>query len=150
MISLKKFLYKNSVAWGLVLLWMSFIFILSSVGNYDPVAPVGPKTHDTISTVVHIFLYFILMALSLLAVISYPRRHEKFWHGNAVDRWQYLFLAFSIAVFYGLTDEWHQIFVAGRESSPIDWLADILGTLMALFLIIWYVKNKSRKTINKI
>ena len=28
---------------------------------------------------------------------------------------------------YGATDEWHQSFVAGRNSDSLDWLADTIG-----------------------
>lgn len=36
---------------------------------------------------------------------------------------------------YGLSDEWHQSFVPGREASFGDWLADTLGaTLVAILL----------------
>jgi len=38
-------------------------------------------------------------------------------------------------IVYGLSDEWHQSFVAGRDASPWDWLADTTGSLfMALWL----------------
>jgi len=28
---------------------------------------------------------------------------------------------------YGLSDEWHQSFVVGRESDTADWVADTIG-----------------------
>jgi VanZ family protein len=43
-----------------------------------------------------------------------------------------LFLAsFSFCSVYGLSDEWHQSFVIGRNSSELDWLADSVGGLLA-------------------
>ncbi len=41
-------------------------------------------------------------------------------------------LAVAAVVFcmlYGLSDEWHQSFVAGRMADGMDWLADTLGAL---------------------
>jgi len=35
-------------------------------------------------------------------------------------------------VLYGATDEWHQLFVEGREVDALDWLADCLGATLAL------------------
>ena len=39
--------------------------------------------------------------------------------------------AFLIAALYGVSDEWHQSFVAGRDANPGDWLADALGAALA-------------------
>jgi VanZ family protein len=42
---------------------------------------------------------------------------------------------------YGISDEWHQSFVEGRNSDLIDWLADTLGASLAV-LSIHYLTNK--------
>lgn len=39
------------------------------------------------------------------------------------------------ATLYGLGDEWHQSFIAGRTASWVDWLADALGA--AAFTLAW-------------
>ena len=31
---------------------------------------------------------------------------------------------------YGLTDEWHQLFVSGRMADAGDWLADVVGLVI--------------------
>ena len=36
---------------------------------------------------------------------------------------------------YGLSDEWHQSFVAGRSADVFDWVADTVGATVALLLI---------------
>ena len=36
---------------------------------------------------------------------------------------------------YGLSDEWHQSFIAGRESDSADWIADTLGSASAVGLL---------------
>ncbi len=33
---------------------------------------------------------------------------------------------------YGMSDEWHQSFVVGRDSDWLDWLADTLGATAAV------------------
>ena len=35
-----------------------------------------------------------------------------------------------LGALYGLTDEWHQSFVPGREVSALDWLADLCGVTL--------------------
>ena len=36
---------------------------------------------------------------------------------------------------YGLSDEWHQSFVVGRESDVADWVADTSGSVLAILLL---------------
>lgn len=40
-------------------------------------------------------------------------------------------LAAAIALAYAATDEYHQIFVAGRHGSPVDWGIDAAGVAIA-------------------
>jgi len=44
---------------------------------------------------------------------------------------------FSIAFcsLYGLSDEWHQSFVVGRQSDVADWVADTGGSVLAIVLL---------------
>lgn len=49
-----------------------------------------------------------------------------------------IILGLTIIVFcslYGASDEWHQSFVIGRNSSVGDWVADTLGALLMVLLI---------------
>lgn len=46
-------------------------------------------------------------------------------------------------ILFGLSDEWHQAFVPGRECSVLDWLADAIGALLGLALGLWpFVKGE--------
>ena len=42
---------------------------------------------------------------------------------------------------YGITDEFHQSWVAGRTSDPLDWLADTVGATVAA---IWATSDRIR------
>ena len=42
-------------------------------------------------------------------------------------------IGLALASFYGITDEFHQRFVAGRSADIADWYADSLGAAIALF-----------------
>ena len=49
-----------------------------------------------------------------------------------------IILALLIIAFcslYGLSDEWHQSFVVGRESDSADWVADTSGSILAILLL---------------
>jgi VanZ family protein/UDP-2,3-diacylglucosamine pyrophosphatase LpxH len=44
---------------------------------------------------------------------------------------------FLLLAAFGASDEWHQSFVPGREASALDWLADVVGTLVGLGVASW-------------
>ncbi len=44
-------------------------------------------------------------------------------------------VAFSLAAFYGVTDEVHQIWTEGRTASVYDWFADLVGAGIASALV---------------
>lgn len=41
-----------------------------------------------------------------------------------------------VGALYGLTDEFHQIFVRGRSPDWTDWIADVVGVLCGYLLVI--------------
>lgn len=41
-------------------------------------------------------------------------------------------IGLAIASLYGVTDEWHQSFVAGRSSDVLDWYSDTIGSALGL------------------
>ena len=44
-------------------------------------------------------------------------------------------LSIAFCSLYGLSDEWHQSFVVGREADSADWLADTSGSVLAILLL---------------
>ena len=46
--------------------------------------------------------------------------------------WRQMLIGVAIASLYGVTDEWHQSFVAGRSSDVLDWLSDTIGSAIGL------------------
>jgi VanZ family protein len=36
---------------------------------------------------------------------------------------------------YGASDEWHQSFIVGREADSLDWVADTVGAIVAMFFL---------------
>ena len=87
---------------------------------------------------VHVGLYFVLGLLLL--------RLTTRWHarGPAATRSLYMAAAVAVAVLYGVTDEYHQTFVEGRDASGLDLLADGLGALFAAAL--WFVWTARRRS----
>jgi VanZ family protein len=55
--------------------------------------------------------------------------------------WRAAGWAVLAASLYGSSDEWHQTFVAGRDASVGDWVADTTGAALAVVLyrgVSWY------------
>ncbi len=44
---------------------------------------------------------------------------------------------------YGISDEWHQSFVPGRDADAFDWAADTFGGLLAAY-VCFYLERWSR------
>ncbi len=45
-------------------------------------------------------------------------------------------LMILVGALYGVTDEWHQVFVRGRSPDLGDWLADVTGVLLGYSLML--------------
>ena len=58
-----------------------------------------------------------------------------------------IFLSVFFCSFYGLTDEWHQSFIKGRQADIFDWLADTVGALLTILVLqtflSYFFKNKN-------
>lgn len=68
----------------------------------------------------HFSAYFILGALAANAFDGLPGR-RRFW------------VALAFASAYGVSDEFHQSFVPGRDVDFFDWLADTVGGAAGAF-----------------
>jgi len=114
--------------WFLVFLWAGLIFFLS----HQPDLNSGlPKIWDFfLAKSAHILEYAILTFLLMRALQEYQLSKRKV-----------LILAIILALGYALTDEYHQSFILGRESTIRDIGIDSLGIL----LVAWLNKRKMIK-----
>lgn len=99
--------------WLPVFAWAAVIFAFSSI----PSLSTGLGTWDTILRKgAHIAEYAILGALLYRALVREA-------------------LALGVGIAYAATDEFHQRFVHGRHSSPVDVAIDAVG--LALGMLVW-------------
>jgi VanZ family protein len=82
---------------------------------------VGPDLPAWTSVVAHFGEYALLAALWLWALAPKLRRRA-------------FIAAAAIAFLFAVSDEYHQSFVPGRDSDPLDVAADAAGIAFALFL----------------
>ena len=77
----------------------------------------------------------IIAKLKLVHIIEYGILYLLVWFAiiktTAYNELEAFTLALMITVLYGLTDEFHQIFVIGRTASLMDVVADGVGGILA-------------------
>ena len=89
----------------------------------QPVLPM-PMVFSFQDKIQHLIAYFIMAVLA--------------WRSFQIMVGSIRILAVVSVVFcslYGVSDEWHQSFVPGRDVSALDWIADTLGAILAVFLL---------------
>jgi VanZ family protein len=114
-------------AWGPALVWSATIFVLSSL-------PGSAYPHTDLPNadkLVHLVLYATLGAAcgrALVLRLLSPQRPAMI-----------IGIAAALATVYGVTDELHQLFVAGRSADWRDALTDAGGALLgaALAVTLW-------------
>ncbi|MBL7069081.1 MAG: VanZ family protein [Candidatus Omnitrophica bacterium] len=111
-------MFKNKSAVVSPLLFMVFIFILSSIPGSD-IPVLVPRIQDFL----HIPLF---AALALLWI-------RAFSHNN-FDRRKAIFYTLIITILYSFFDEFHQSFTPGRDASFYDVLSDIIGSAVGTFI----------------
>jgi VanZ family protein len=91
--------------------YMVVIFLLSSAS--DPLPQLTAVVWDKL---LHTTEYAGLAFLLCRALV-----------GEGIGWFVGVIVAVVLTVTYGASDEWHQAFVAGRDSSVFDWFADTVG-----------------------
>lgn len=120
--------------WAPVVLWMTVIFYLSSIpGDQTPFVDI-----PNIDKFFHSVEYFILGALLVRA----------FSKSVPIPNYKYILIAsVLIAALYGASDEFHQLFVQGRNCDIIDLSVDIIGACIGIALGIY--KERIDSAIDK-
>lgn len=106
-------------AWLPVVLYCTIIFILSAVPAHQ--MPDGQIWR--LDKLIHAVVYAGLGLLLWRALCLGPPRLGR--RGAAV-------VAILGAALFGISDEWHQSFVPGRQASALDALADLIGAAVAV------------------
>jgi VanZ family protein len=104
----------------LLLFYCLFIYWLSSQTSLKEPFDFGFELQDKLY---HAGAYFIM---GLLAWRSFSH-----WVSSPIIL---AFLSIAFCSLYGISDEWHQSFVVGRQSDSTDWIADTSGAILAVFL----------------
>lgn len=146
---------KTVIGWIMLLLWMTFIFYMSSKSGsesstqsnfiYKIINDMGINLggdFEEVSIIIirksaHFLEYMILYILSVNLMNKYNKSNKM------------IFIYSLILVFlYACSDEIHQLFVQGRAGKFTDVCIDSLGGVFG-FLVV-YIKNNILKFIKKV
>lgn len=136
------------VSWVAVAVWACFIFFMSSntstglnegLGIFSSIyramqdvqaSILGPDA-DVLSSIAHFCEYTVFGALLANAL----RCHMPLRCACLV--------AIACASLYGVSDEFHQLFVPGRMCDPVDWMVDTAGATLGSGIL--YAVQRKRK-----
>lgn len=109
--------------WLLLAGYALVIFIQSSL----PSPALGPDVPGQ-DKVLHLAAYGLMGYLACRAFATL--------RGLRTLRWVCL-AGVLFSILFGLSDEWHQAFVPGRQADGWDWAADSLGAILGALVYAW-------------
>ncbi len=107
--------------------YMGVVFALSHMSK----PPLPAVLWDLSDKVLHAAEYLPLGYLCARALRGSARRRAV--------------LGLLVSAVFGLSDEFHQSFIPGRESSLWDWAADLTGSAVGASLLFWGARRRERK-----
>jgi len=106
----------------LALAWMGTLFYLSHQPTLDTPL-LFPGQDKLFHAVAYGILGFLLLGSRIPSAQGFTNTQVR--------------SSIIIASLYGISDEFHQYFVPGRSSDVWDWVADTLGAVIAVSLLVW-------------
>ncbi len=88
-----------------------------------------------------------LVAYGLLAVLFY-RACRVTWP-ERLSPVQLLVISVLFASLFGVSDEFHQSFVAARQADALDGVADVAGSILGALGYMWVVSRRGRNGLSK-
>ena len=108
------------------------IFYISSLSFFKPA---GKVAFDIKPILYHMLAFFFFSYFLLISLIQGKNKNLSVM----------IMIAIIISLFYGVSDEIHQLFVPGRTCSFFDFLLDSSGILFAGFLYTLSIKPRKNK-----
>ena len=122
--------------WLPVVVWASFIFLLSSRPT-NPVSQIYWKDF-IVKKSAHLLEY------GLLTILLY-RALKK----GGVEKQEAGVYSIILSVLYGVSDEFHQSFTPGRDPTVRDVLFDTIGSVLAVY-VLWKYLPKAPKRLKSL
>lgn len=103
--------------------WMCLIFLMSARSAVPQPPGITPAISSNLG---HFGVYFVLATLAWWVLGGFGLEGRRWW-----------LIAFGLTVLYGLSDEWHQSFVPGRQPDILDVMVDGFGAACGLYVAGW-------------
>ena len=116
--------------WAPLIVWMLWIYWLSARPSLPHPNRGTGVSDDFFDYPAHAFTFGVLAVLVWRVLYSYRGL------GTELTANPLPFVAGGISAFYALLDELHQTLVPGRVGSWRDWLADFIGILIVVCLLL--------------
>jgi VanZ family protein len=128
----KRKILKFLSLWLPPILWAGLIFKFSS--GVVPVTSQVYWQNFLVKKIGHILLFGALALLTYRGLI-----------GQGIKRKKAAILAVIISIFYGATDEFHQMYVQGREARVRDVLIDGVGASLIIYFVYHFFSKLPKK-----
>lgn len=125
---------KKIISILLVILWMTFIFIMSSFNSAES----SSQSNIIVNFIVRLFNISNIDVVSLI-VRKLAHFTEYFILGVLVANMlryfdKRIYISIFICILYAISDEIHQLFVLGRSCQVLDILIDSIGSCSGIIL----------------
>ena len=117
---------RHLISWAPAIGWATVLFLLSSLSDSDLSSFSFSFPFD--DKVMHLALY---------SVLGGTLQFGRLTSNSGLAHWTVI----AIGIIYGVSDEWHQSFVPGRNPSAADLLADTIGVLMGYAFTYWLLRK---------
>jgi len=117
---------RQLISWAPAIGWATVLFLLSSLSDSDLSTFSFSFPFD--DKVIHLALYSVLGG-----TLQFGWLNSR----SGMAHWTLI----AIGIIYGVSDEWHQSFVPGRNPSIADLLADAIGVLMGYAFTYWLLSK---------
>lgn len=118
-----------------IIIYAVLIFIGSSISTLPSEIP----DFDFMDKFIHFMEYFIFGILLWRSAYKWNKIAKSL---------MFITIVFSIGAFYALSDEFHQLYVPGRDGNLYDWLADIFGLAVGLATAYIFIKERNSLKID--
>ncbi len=140
--------------WLMTTLWMVEIYHLSAETGDESgirsaslmlmiqnIIPSIPYNNLILRKLAHIFEYSLLSLLVFFAIRNTNKVSKKVSYSESIikmiksDNEMYILISLWISTLYAILDEYHQLFIIGRNGSIKDVCIDIIGIVPTLLII---------------
>ena len=122
------------IAWGPAAAWAGVLFFLSAIPGTDH----PPSFFPGEDKVAHLGLYAVLGC-----ALAWGRSRGAGPASGAEGAGLRLALPMAAGLLYGVSDEWHQAFVPGRDVSLGDLAADAVGLALGYWLFTRFMGRRT-------